>query len=56
MDRLDTQERYLKRLLDDMSMEDLCEFFLDTMNADLDELTDEEFKEEMEALCPEVLN
>ena len=56
MDRDTTQEKYVKLLLDDMSLEDLCSFFVETMNRDLNDLSDEEFTEEMEALCPEVLN
>ena len=56
MDRLDTQERYLERLLNDMSMEDLCEFFLDTMNRTSTNSQMKSSKRKWKALCPEVLN
>lgn len=54
--RDELQLKYIKTLLDDMSLEQLCKFFIDTMNRDLDDLDDDELVEEVKNFVPELFN
>ena len=55
MDRTQLQADYIETLLDGMTMDELCSFFVDTMNRDLSDLNDEELVEEVNHYVPELL-
>ena len=55
MDRTQLQADYIETLFDGMTMDELCSFFVDTMNRDLSDLDDEELVEEVNHYVPELL-
>ena len=55
MDRTQLQLDYIRAQLDDMSVEELVEFFIETMDRDLNDLDDEELENEVSAYYPQLL-
>ena len=55
MDRTQLQLDYIRAQLDDMSVEELAEFFIETMDRDLNDLDDEELENEVSAYYPQLL-
>ena len=55
MDRTQLQLDYIRAQLDDMSVEELAEFFIETMDRDLSDLDDEELENEVSAYYPQLL-
>ena len=55
MNRDQLQERYIQWDLNQMTVEDLKKFFIDTQNRELGDLDDEELIEEVEQYAPELV-
>jgi len=55
MNRDQLQERYIQWDLNQMTVEDLKQFFIDTQNRELGDLDDEELIEEVEQYAPELV-
>jgi len=55
MDRTQLQLDYIRAQLDDMSVEELAQFFIETMDRDLSDLDDEELENEVSAYYPQLL-
>ena len=55
MNRDQLQEAYIQWDLNQMSVEDLKEFFIATQNRELSDLDDEELVEEVEQYAPELV-
>ena len=55
MDRTQLQLDYIRAQLDDMSVEELAQFFIETMDRDLNDLDDEELENEVSAYYPQLL-
>ena len=55
MNRDQLQEAYIQWDLNQMSVEDLKEFFIATQNRELGDLDDEELVEEVEQYAPELV-
>jgi len=55
MNRDQLQERYIQWDLNQMTVEDLKQFFIDTQNRELGDLDDEELVEEVEQYAPELI-
>ena len=55
MNRDQLQEAYIQWDLNQMSVEDLKEFFIATQNRELNDLDDEELVEEVEQYAPELV-
>lgn len=55
MTRTELQTKYIGEVLDGMSLEDLCAFFVESMNNDLNDLNDEELVEEVNTYLPELI-
>ena len=55
MNRDQLQEAYIQWDLNQMSVEDLKEFFIVTQNRELNDLDDEELVEEVEQYAPELV-
>jgi oxalate decarboxylase/phosphoglucose isomerase-like protein (cupin superfamily) len=55
MNRDQLQERYIQWDLNQMTVEDLKQFFIDTQNRELGDLDDEELVEEVEQYAPELV-
>jgi oxalate decarboxylase/phosphoglucose isomerase-like protein (cupin superfamily) len=55
MNRDQLQEAYIQWDLNQMSIEDLKEFFIATQNRELGDLDDEELVEEVEQYAPELV-
>ena len=55
MNRDQLQERYIQWDLNQMTVEDLKKFFIDTQNRELGDLDDEELIEEVGQYAPELV-
>ena len=55
MNRDQLQEAYIQWDLNQMSVEDLKEFFIATQNRELNDLDDDELVEEVEQYAPELV-
>ena len=55
MDRTQLQLDYIRAQLDDMSVEELAQFFIETMDRDLNDLDDEELENEVSAYYPQLI-
>ncbi len=55
MNRMNLQSKYIGEVLDGMSLEDLCAFFVESMNNDLNLLDDEELVEEVSHYSPNLI-
>ena len=55
MNRDQLQEAYIQWDLNQMSVEDLKEFFINTQNRELGDLDDDELVEEVEQYAPELV-
>ena len=55
MNRDQLQEAYIQWDLNQMSVEDLKEFFIATQNRELNDLDDDEWVEEVEQYAPELV-
>ena len=55
MNRDQLQEAYIQWDLNQMSVEDLKEFFINTQNRELSDLDDDELVEEVEQYAPELV-
>ena len=55
MDRTRLQLDYIRAQLDDMSVEELAQFFIETMDRDLNDLDDEELENEVSFYYPQLL-
>ena len=55
MDRTQLQLDYIRAQLDEMSVEELAEFFIETMDRDLNDLDDEELENEVSAYYPQLI-
>ena len=56
MNRNQLQERYIQWDLNEMSNDDLRQFFIDTQNRELGDLDDDELEEEVKHYAPHLVN
>ena len=55
MDRNQLQERYIQWDLNEMSNDDLRQFFIDTQNRELGDLDDDELLEDIQQFAPHLI-
>ena len=55
MDRNQLQERYIQWDLNEMSNDDLRQFFIDTQNRELGDLDDDELLEDIQQYAPHLI-
>jgi len=55
MNRTELQESYIQWDLNQMSVDDLKQFFIDTQNRELGDLDDDELVEDIQQFAPELL-
>lgn len=56
MNRTQLQQSFIEWDLNQMTLEDLKEFFINTQNAELDCLDDDELEEEVKHYAPHLVN
>jgi hypothetical protein len=49
------QDDYISRIIDGMSMAELCQYMFDKLSEELDELSDEELLEQVSEYYPDLL-
>ena len=55
MDRYELQEKYIQWDLEQMTADDLVQFFIDTQMRELSDLDDDELIEDVKQFAPELL-